>query len=101
QCKTTGGRGVVIRYEGRRGGPGMREMLGVTGAIVGAGLSDSVALLTDGRFSGATYGFMIAHVAPEDFHSGPIAIVKEGDQITIDANRGVLTVDIPEAELKT
>jgi dihydroxy-acid dehydratase len=91
---------VVIRYEGPRGGPGMREMLGVTGAIVGAGLSDSVALLTDGRFSGATYGFMIAHVAPEAFNGGPIAVVKEGDQITIDANKGVLTLDISEAELK-
>jgi len=91
---------VVIRYEGPRGGPGMREMLGVTGAIVGAGLSDSVALLTDGRFSGATHGFMIAHVAPEAFNGGPIAAVHEGDQITIDANRGVLDLDIPAEELK-
>jgi dihydroxy-acid dehydratase len=90
---------VVIRYEGPRGGPGMREMLGVTGAIVGAGLSDSVALVTDGRFSGATHGFMIAHVAPEAFNGGPIAVVQEGDPITVDANRGVLTVDIPESEL--
>ena len=81
---------VVIRYEGPRGGPGMREMLGVTGAIVGAGLSDSVALVTDGRFSGATHGFMIAHVAPEAFNGGPIAAVHEGDAITVDANRGVL-----------
>ena len=79
---------VVIRYEGPRGGPGMREMLGVTGAIVGAGLSDSVALVTDGRFSGATHGFMIAHVAPEAFNGGPIAAVHEGDTITVDANRG-------------
>ena len=77
---------VVIRYEGPRGGPGMREMLGVTGAIVGAGLSDSVALVTDGRFSGATHGFMIAHVAPEAFNGGPIAVVQEGDPITVDAN---------------
>ena len=68
---------VVIRYEGPRGGPGMREMLGVTGAIVGAGLSDSVALLTDGRFSGATHGFMVAHVAPEAFNGGPIAVVRK------------------------
>ena len=68
---------VVIRYEGPRGGPGMREMLGVTGALVGADLSDSVALLTDGRFSGATHGFMIAHVAPEAFNGGPIAVVAE------------------------
>jgi dihydroxy-acid dehydratase len=92
---------VVIRYEGPRGGPGMREMLGVTGAIVGAGLSDSVALLTDGRFSGATHGFMIAHVAPEAFNGGPIAVVQEGDSITVDANRGVLSVDIPDAALKS
>uniref|UniRef100_Q02BF4 Dihydroxy-acid dehydratase n=1 Tax=Solibacter usitatus (strain Ellin6076) TaxID=234267 RepID=Q02BF4_SOLUE len=92
---------VVIRYEGPRGGPGMREMLGVTGAIVGAGLSDSVALLTDGRFSGATHGFMIAHVAPEAFNGGPIAVVQEGDMITVDATRGVLELDIPAGELKS
>jgi dihydroxy-acid dehydratase len=92
---------VVIRYEGPRGGPGMREMLGVTGAIVGAGLSDTVALVTDGRFSGATHGFMIAHVAPEAFNGGPIAVVREGDPITVDADQGVLNLDIPEAELKS
>src|SRR5690242_3465682 len=86
---------VIIRNEGPRGGPGMREMLGVTGAIVGAGLSDSVALVTDGRFSGATHGFMIAHVAPEAFNGGPIAAVREGDPITVDAETGVLNVDIP------
>ena len=80
---------VVIRYEGPRGGPGMREMLGVTGAIVGAGLSDTVALVTDGRFSGATHGFMIAHVAPEAFNGGPIAVVREGDPITVDADGAV------------
>jgi dihydroxy-acid dehydratase len=91
---------VVIRYEGPRGGPGMREMLGVTGAIVGAGLSNDVALVTDGRFSGATHGFMIAHVAPEAFNGGPIAVVLEGDPITVDANRGVLNLDIPEAEIQ-
>lgn len=91
---------VVIRYEGPRGGPGMREMLGVTGAIVGAGLSDSVALVTDGRFSGATHGFMIAHIAPEAFNGGPIAVVHEGDPITVDANNGVINLDISEAELK-
>ncbi len=90
---------VVIRYEGPRGGPGMREMLGVTGAIVGAGLSDSVALVTDGRFSGATHGFMIAHVAPEAFNGGPIAAVHEGDAITVDANRGVLDLEVPAAEI--
>src|SRR5580700_8035236 len=90
---------VVIRYEGPVGGPGMREMLGVTGAIVGAGLSDSVALITDGRFSGATHGFMIAHVAPEAFNGGPIAVVQEGDTITVDASRGVLELDVTPEEL--
>ena len=77
----------------------MREMLGVTGAIVGAGLSDSVALVTDGRFSGATHGFMIAHVAPEAFNGGPIAVVQEGDPIMVDADKGVIDIDIPAAEL--
>src|SRR5579864_1832636 len=90
---------VVVRYEGPRGGPGMREMLGVTGAIVGAGLSDSVALITDGRFSGATHGFMIAHVAPEAFNGGPIAAVHEGDTIIIDANRGVLQLEVAPEEI--
>jgi len=99
QGKINAGDVVVIRYEGPRGGPGMREMLGVTGAIVGAGLSDSVALVTDGRFSGATHGFMIAHVAPEAFNGGPIAAVEEGDSITVDADRGVLDLDISPAEL--
>ena len=91
---------VIIRNEGPRGGPGMQEMLAVTGAIVGAGLSETVALMTDGRFSGATHGFMIAHVAPEAYDGGPIAVVEEGDPIVIDANRGVLELDIPAAELK-
>ena len=91
---------VIIRYEGPRGGPGMQEMLAVTGAIVGAGLSEAVALMTDGRFSGATHGFMIAHVAPEAYDGGPIAAVEEGDRIVIDANRGALDVDIPAAELE-
>ena len=90
---------VIIRYEGPRGGPGMREMLGVTGAIVGAGLSDSVALVTDGRFSGATHGFMIAHVSPEAFNGGPIAVVEEGDPVTVDADHGVIDIDIPAADL--
>jgi dihydroxy-acid dehydratase len=91
---------VVIRYEGPRGGPGMREMLGVTGAIVGEGLSGSVALVTDGRFSGATHGFMIAHVTPEAYNGGPIAALREGDPITIDAKAGVLDIDIAPEELK-
>jgi dihydroxy-acid dehydratase len=91
---------VIIRYEGPRGGPGMQEMLGVTGAIVGMGLSDSVALVTDGRFSGATHGFMIAHVAPEAHNGGPIAAVQEGDQITIDATRNAIDLGIDPAELQ-
>jgi len=77
---------VVIRYEGPKGGPGMREMLGVTGALVGQRLDDSVVLLTDGRFSGATHGFMVGHVAPEAYVGGPIAFVKDGDMITIDVD---------------
>ena len=88
---------VVIRYEGPRGGPGMREMLGVTGAIVGRGLSESVALLTDGRFSGATRGFMIGHVAPEAANGGPIAIVEEGDQISIDIENAKIDLDVAPA----
>ncbi|MBZ5585987.1 MAG: dihydroxy-acid dehydratase [Acidobacteriia bacterium] len=91
---------VIIRYEGPRGGPGMREMLGVTGAIVGAGLSDSVALVTDGRFSGATHGFMIAHVAPEAYNGGPIAVVREGDPITVDADAGAINIDVAPAEIR-
>jgi dihydroxy-acid dehydratase len=85
---------VVIRYEGPRGGPGMREMLGVTGAIVGEGLSESVALVTDGRFSGATHGFMVAHVAPEAANGGPIAAVREGDSIAIDAEAGTIDLQV-------
>ena len=84
---------VVIRNEGPRGGPGMREMLGVTAALVGRGLGDSVALVTDGRFSGATRGFMIGHVAPEAAVGGPIALVRDGDRVTIDADRRRLDVD--------
>ncbi|MBI4507405.1 MAG: dihydroxy-acid dehydratase, partial [Chloroflexi bacterium] len=86
---------IVIRYEGPRGGPGMREMLGVTGAIVGAGLSESVALITDGRFSGATHGFMVAHIAPEAARGGPIALVAEGDPIVIDVANRRLDLDVP------
>ena len=85
---------LVIRYEGPRGGPGMREMLGVTGAIVGAGLGESVALLTDGRFSGATHGFMIGHVAPEAAAGGPIAAVREGDTIAIDIEKRSIDVEL-------
>lgn len=90
---------LVIRYEGPKGGPGMREMLGVTSAIVGAGLSDSVALITDGRFSGATRGFMVGHVAPEAFVGGPIAAVQEGDSITIDIAAREINLNISAEEL--
>ena len=86
---------VVIRYEGPRGGPGMREMLGVTSAIVGAGLSDSVALVTDGRFSGATRGFMVGHIAPEAQVGGPIGIVEEGDMIHLDISSRVIDLEVP------
>lgn len=85
---------VVIRYEGPKGGPGMREMLGVTGAIIGAGLSESVALLTDGRFSGATRGFMIGHVAPEAVNRGPIAVVEDGDTIHIDLEKATINLEV-------
>lgn len=90
---------VVIRYEGPSGGPGMREMLGVTAAIVGAGLGDSVALLTDGRFSGATHGLMAGHVAPEAVKGGPIAGIKNGDFITFDIARRRLDVELNQKEL--
>jgi dihydroxy-acid dehydratase len=90
---------VVIRYEGPVGGPGMQEMLAVTGALVGEGLGDSVALLTDGRFSGGTHGLMIGHVAPEAALGGPIALVREGDTITIDVDRRALDLDVDPAEL--
>jgi dihydroxy-acid dehydratase len=85
---------VVIRYEGPRGGPGMREMLGVTAALVGQGLGDSVALVTDGRFSGATHGLMAGHVSPEAVQDGPIAYVRDGDRITFDVANRKLDVDI-------
>ena len=91
---------VVIRYEGPKGGPGMREMLGVTGAIVGQGLGESVALLTDGRFSGATRGLMVGHVAPEAAHGGPIAALREGDTITFDVENRRLEVALSGAEIE-
>ena len=90
---------IVIRYEGPKGGPGMREMLGVTAALVGAGLGDSVALLTDGRFSGATHGLMAGHVAPEAAHGGPIALVRDGDTISFDIEARRLDVVISDAEM--
>ncbi len=90
---------VVIRYEGPRGGPGMREMLGVTSALVGQGLGTSVALLTDGRFSGATRGLMVGHVAPEAFVGGPIAALRDGDEVTFDVEARRLDVTLSPAEL--
>ncbi len=90
---------IVIRNEGPAGGPGMREMLAVTGALVGAGLGDSVALITDGRFSGATHGFMVGHVAPEAVHGGPIAAVQEGDTVTIDVESRRLDVDLSDEQI--
>jgi len=91
---------IVIRYEGPRGGPGMREMLHVTGALQGAGLGETVALMTDGRFSGATHGFMIAHIVPEAAERGPIAAIKTGDIINIDVKKRRLDVEVSAAELK-
>jgi dihydroxy-acid dehydratase len=91
---------VVIRYEGPKGGPGMREMLAVTAALVGAGLGDSVALLTDGRFSGATHGLMAGHVAPEAVNGGPIAAVADGDIITFDIPNRQLNVGLTAAEIQ-
>jgi len=88
---------LVIRYEGPKGGPGMREMLAPTSAIIGAGLGDSVGLITDGRFSGGTYGMVVGHVAPEAAVGGTIALVEEGDPITIDADRRLLQLDLPDA----
>jgi dihydroxy-acid dehydratase len=91
---------VVIRYEGPAGGPGMREMLHVTGALVGEGLGDEVALITDGRFSGATHGLMVGHIAPEAARGGPIAALRDGDIVVIDVERRRLDVELPEGELE-
>jgi dihydroxy-acid dehydratase len=90
---------VVIRYEGPKGGPGMREMLAVTAALVGQGLGDQIAMVTDGRFSGATRGLMVGHVAPEAQTGGPIAIVRDGDEITVDAANGKLELHVPKDEI--
>jgi dihydroxy-acid dehydratase len=97
--RITAGDAVIIRYEGPRGGPGMREMLAVTAAIVGAGLGDSVALITDGRFSGATRGLMVGHVAPEAASGGPIAAVHEGDVVTLDAAARSLSLEVPASQI--
>jgi dihydroxy-acid dehydratase len=97
--KINAGDVLVIRYEGPKGGPGMREMLAPTSAIIGAGLGDSVGLITDGRFSGGTYGMVVGHVAPEAFVGGTIALVQEGDEITIDAHARLLQLNVSEDEL--
>ena len=91
---------IVIRYEGPKGGPGMREMLGVTSAIYGQGMGDKVALITDGRFSGATRGFCIGHVGPEAAVGGPIGLLRDGDPLVIDAEAGTLDVELPAEELE-
>ncbi len=98
--KVKAGDVVVIRYEGPKGGPGMREMLSPTGAIVGKGLGQAVALITDGRFSGGSHGFVVGHVSPEAALGGPLALVKTGDAITIDAERREITLHVGAAELK-
>jgi len=90
---------VVIRYEGPKGGPGMQEMLAPTGALIGQGLGESVGLITDGRFSGGTWGMVVGHVAPEAFVGGPIALVKSGDSITIDADKLLIQLNVPAKEL--
>ncbi len=90
---------LVVRYEGPAGGPGMREMLSVTASVVGAGLGESVALVTDGRFSGATRGLMVGHVAPEAARGGPLAVVRDGDVIAIDLAAGSLEVELSDEEI--
>ena len=90
---------IIIRYEGPKGGPGMREMLKPTSAIMGQGLGDKVAFLTDGRFSGGTHGFVVGHITPEAFDGGPLALVENGDKITIDADKDLLSIDISDEDL--
>jgi dihydroxy-acid dehydratase len=90
---------VVIRYEGPKGGPGMQEMLAPTSALIGQGLGESVGLLTDGRFSGGTWGMVVGHVAPEAYVGGLIALVKNGDSITIDAKKQLIQLNVPAKEL--
>jgi len=90
---------VIIRYEGPKGGPGMREMLSPSSALIGKGLGESVGLITDGRFSGGTWGMVVGHVTPEAFEGGPIALLKEGDSVTIDAKKRLIQVNVSKAEL--
>ncbi len=98
--KITEGDVVVIRFEGPQGGPGMREMLKPTSAIMGQGLGDKVAFITDGRFSGGTHGFVVGHISPEAEMGGPIALIQDGDEITIDANADILSLNITDDEMK-
>jgi dihydroxy-acid dehydratase len=98
--KVKAGDVVVVRYEGPKGGPGMREMLSPTGAIVGRGLAADVAFITDGRFSGGSHGFVVGHVSPEAAVGGPLALVKTGDEITIDAERREITLHVAQGELR-
>jgi dihydroxy-acid dehydratase len=90
---------VVIRYEGPKGGPGMREMLAPTSALIGQGLGESVGLITDGRFSGGTWGMVVGHVAPEAYVGGTIALIREGDSVTIDAHRRLLQLNVADDEI--
>ena len=90
---------IVIRYEGPKGGPGMREMLSTTAALYGQGMGDKLALITDGRFSGATRGFCVGHVGPEAAVGGPIALIRDGDMIVLNAEKGTLDVELSQAEL--
>ena len=90
---------LVIRYEGPQGGPGMREMLSPTSALIGKGLGESVGLITDGRFSGGTWGMVVGHVAPEAYVGGTIALIREGDSITIDAHKLLLQLDVADDEI--
>ncbi len=100
QKKIAPGDVVVIRYEGPKGGPGMREMLTITSAIMGVGLGKNVALITDGRFSGGTHGFVVGHITPEAQAGGVLAVVENGDRITIDAEKNTITLDVPDKVIK-
>jgi dihydroxy-acid dehydratase len=97
--KVKAGDVIVIRYEGPKGGPGMQEMLAPTSALIGQGLGESVGLITDGRFSGGTWGMVVGHVAPEAFEGGPIALVKNGDSVTIDATKRLIQLNVSEREM--
>jgi len=90
---------IVIRYEGPEGGPGMREMLSPTSAVMGKGLGKDVALITDGRFSGGSHGFVVGHITPEAYRGGAIAIIRNGDKITIDAEKRVINLEVPKTEI--